>query len=270
MRRWVHLCSLLLLVVALASPTGLAAQSTSGFARNGFEENENNVPGSYQQLKDPTGSAPTRKVDSFSIISDFCATVAYNDDERFSDCKWQSVRSLLNEDVFKHGVKVQPKQGLYGWYMYLPEDFPLRGTQVRGGLTLTQFHNGQCPHIAFGGRTDEDDGLYFSTNRARGNYECDRTEHIRVASMLEMRGKWTRFELYVEWDKADGRALLFVDGQQALDYRGRTLTIGHEKLNYFAYGIYLCCTAGVDKVVGTTVLFAGVGSAATREGLAVR
>ncbi len=250
-------------------PLAAHSEKVKDFKRSNFYENENNAPNSYTYMADSTGAAPTSNIDSFKIYGNFCSDNKYKGDARFNDCKWQSVRSLLNEDVYSNSRPVQQKKSWYGWDIFLPSDFPLRGTQVKGGLIFTEFHNGQCPHIMFGGRTDEFDGLYFITNRALGNYECEQTKRIRVASMQEMRGKWTRFELYVEWDNVDGKALLFVDGNEVLDYSGRTLTLGHENLNYFAYGIYLCCTAGVDKVVDTNVYFSGIKRAATREGLEV-
>lgn len=261
---------ILLLLAFFASalvPTSSSSESLGGFSRNGFYESDNNAPKSYKRVADPTGVAPTSKVYSFSISNGFCSNNSYHGKKGYSDCKWQSVRSMLHEDVYKNGTKVQPKTSWYGWYMYLPENFPLRGEQVKGQYMFAEFHNGQCPHIAFVNSTHEDENLYFVTNRALGNYECDRDAQVKIGSLRSMRGKWTKFELYVDWSKSDGVAQMFIDDVSVLSYKGRTLTKGHEDLNFFAFGIYLCCTAGVEKVVGTQVLFSNVRSAKTREGL---
>ena len=55
-----------------------------------------------------------------------------------------------------------------------------------------------------------------------------------------------------------------------LTISGPTLTKGHEKINYFKFGIYLCCTEDVARIKGTNLYFAGVKRAATREGLALK
>jgi hypothetical protein len=48
---------------------------------------------------------------------------------------------------------------------------------------------------------------------------------------------------------------------------GPTLTKGFETINYFKFGIYLCCTDDVAKIRGTHLYFAAGKRAATREEL---
>lgn len=257
-------------IFCLLTASSLAhAENLGGFARNGFEASQNNAPNSYKRIKDPTGLAPTRKVHRFKIEGGFCANVAYNGDARYDDCKWQSVRSVLSENVFSKSVKGQPKQYWYTWSMYLTPDFPLGRKQVHGQYSFVSFHNRQCPHFALINQTGRDSGLYFTTNIALGNYECKEDARVKIADLADMRGKWVQFEAFVDWDQNDGNVQIFMNGKQVLNFDGRTLTAGHEDINYFNFGIYLCCTAGVDKVVDAEVLFANVRSAKTRQELNV-
>lgn len=263
-----RLVKLLMASVLLVSASVYAnADDLGGFARNGFKPSPNNSPNSYKWIKDPTGLAPARKVHRFTIKGGFCTKVGYGGDKRYDDCKWQSVRSQLSENVFGKSVKSQPKQQWYTWSMYLTPDFPLNNKQVNGQYEFAYFHNGQCPHFALSSQTWRDGGLYFSTNIALGDYECKKDAMIKVADLRSMRGKWVTFEAFVDWDVRDGLVQLYIDGKQVLNFKGRTLTAGHEDVNYFNFGIYLCCTEGVDKVVDATALYAGIKSAGSRDKL---
>jgi len=258
---------LLLSTLVALSAAGVAnAQSLGKFGSNGFLESDSNQPGSYSRISDPTATAPTSKVYRFSVSADFCSSQKYKDGAS-DDCKFQSVRSLLVEDVWKQNVLVQPDQLWYGWYMYLPADFPLKGKQVSGQYMFAEFHNGQCPHLALVNQTNESNSLYLVSNRALGGYRCAQDMKIKVGNLQQMLGRWVRFEMYVDWSKDDGAVELYVDGQAAVNYEGRTLTAGYEDLNHFNFGMYLCCTAGVRLVQDATVLFAGVKSASKRSGL---
>ncbi len=243
----------------------IAAYSDS-FAQNGFFSSELNVPGSFKRINAPTNLAPSQRVDSFTVEADFCSQKKYGDNLS-SDCKWQSVRSMAVEDVWKHGVLIQPNEQWYGWYMYLDDEFPIRAGQVSGQYIFAQFHNGECPHLAFANRTFDDSILYLVTNRARGGYECTQVDKIKVLDLKEIRGKWVRFEMYVRWSETDGYTEVYVDGKKVAELHGRNLTLGFTNKNNFHYGIYLCCTAGIGKVKTATALFANVSSAKVRERL---
>src|SRR5215204_3133148 len=76
------------LVLAMAGPA-----SAQGFGR--FQREPINAPGSYQIIADPTGSAPLRRVHSFSINPGACSKKAYGNGN--SDCTFKSVRSQAYE-----------------------------------------------------------------------------------------------------------------------------------------------------------------------------
>lgn len=259
--------NLLLSMLVTSVTVGSAnAESLGRFSSNGFFETESNQPDSYSRITDPTGVAPTTKVYRFSISGNYCSSKKYKDGQS-DDCKFQSVRSQLSEDVYKRNVLVQPRQQWYGWYMYLPKDFPLNGSQPSGQYIFAEFHNGQCPHIAISNQPGENNTLFLVTNRALGGSKCAQDTIIKVGNLEQMRGRWVRFEMYVDWSKDDGKVELYIDGKATANFEGRTLTVGHERLNYFMFGIYLCCTASVSRVKDATLMFAGVKSAKARSGL---
>jgi hypothetical protein len=257
---------LLSLLVTVSAASLANAQNVGKFGSNGLLESESNQPGSFSWINDPTGSAPTSKVYRFNVSSDFCSSQKYKDGAS-DDCKFQSVRSQVVEDVWQRNALVQPSRLWYGWYMYLPVDFPLSSKQVSGQYMFAEFHNGQCPHLALVNQTNENNNLYLVSNRALGGYKCAQDMKIKVGNLQQMLGRWVRFEMYVDWSKDDGKVELYVDGQAAVNFEGRTLTVGYEDLNYFNFGMYLCCTAGLSLVKETNVLFAGVMSAKKRIGL---
>ena len=246
-------------ILLLASP-GLG--QAGGFGA--FQKEPINAPGSYKLIADPTGQAPSPKVHSFTIAPGKCSASAY--DNGNSDCTFKSVRSQLYEPN-----KQQPKEAWYGWSMYLPADFPVGRRQAATGLySFAYWHNGECPHAAFVSDTGTSSKLYLQTNTMPpgGKYPCVPDKRITIGDLGALRGKWHRFEVHAKWDAgADGMMEVFLDGAQVAALRGRTLTQGGPNKNYFKFGIYLCCTKGVELVTPATVLYTDVARAATREGL---
>jgi hypothetical protein len=221
----------------------------------------NTPPKSTAVISDPTGSAPTGKVRVFKI-EPVCADVKY-DDGSSSDCKYNSSRSERSQEN-----KSQPRERWYGWYFYLPDDFPLgKAQKAAGQYTIGQWHDGQCPHAALVNSPSEDTILYVQTMFAKGNYECDRDKRLPVADMRSLVGKWNRIEIFSRWDVADGAFVVFLNGNKVVDFKGRTLTKGYENENYFKYGIYHCCTKGVELISPYEMYYSHVRSAKTREGL---
>lgn len=108
------------LVLNCISASAILAQ---GFGQ--FAEKPINAPGSYDRARDPTGTAPERRVHLFSIDAGTCSARPYGNG--FNDCHFQSVRSQLFETN-----QVQPREAWYGWYMYLPPSFPLSNQQQGG------------------------------------------------------------------------------------------------------------------------------------------
>lgn len=228
------------------------------------------APRSVKTILDPTGDAPTRKVSSFTIPSAYCNPKLYDQRSKDSDCTWKSTRSQIRENVFatKRNGNRQPGQSWYGWYVYFPADFAYGARQTEGNYEFAYWHNHQCPHLTFQNSAGRDNSLYLQTNRALGHYECAPATRLRVANFSDLVGKWNKFEVFVKWANNDsGVATVYLNDKLVVDFKGPTLTKGYEGINYFKYGIYLCCTRDVSKIKGTTVYFTGVSRAATRKGL---
>ncbi len=237
-------------------------QAKDGFGK--FLKEPINAPGSYKFIPDPTGQASTPKVHSFTIKPGKCSTAKHFSGA--SDCTFKSVRSQLFEPN-----KKQPKEAWYAWNMYLPADFPVHTQQAATGLySFAYWHNGYCPHVGIVSDTGSTSKLRLQTMKllTDGSDDCVPDKMMEIGDLKELRGKWLRFEVHTKWSAgADGVVDIFLNGTQVASHRGRTLTQGRSKGNYFKYGVYLCCTKGVELVTPATVLYTGVVRADTREGL---
>ena len=188
----------------------------------------------------------------------------------YSDCDYGSVRSEVVEDVWEaktYGLG-QPKSAWYGWEVFLPPNFPNARQQQNGKYLIGQWHNGQCPHLSVV-NPKETNAVGFELLRARGNYECQRAKFVRLTSLSEMRGRWTKFEFFVRWDEQKGEIIAYVDGIEKGRFNGRTLVKGLEDKNSFRYGLYLCCTDNINSIEPTFVRFSNVSRADAREMLLV-
>ena len=210
-------------------------------------------------------------VEQFSIAPGCIGRVEYKEERgAYSDCDFFSVRSEVIEDVWEakpYGLG-QPKSAWYGWEVYLPSNFPSANHQQNGKYLLGQWHNGQCPHLSVVNRK-ESDSVGFEFLRTRGNYECQRAKFVKLTSLSKMRGRWTKFEFFVNWDEGQGEVIAYVDGENKGQFRGRTLVEGLESKNSFRYGLYLCCTDNIDLIEPTFVRYANVSRSDTRDGLLV-
>jgi len=231
-------------------------QASSSTAKSlKFElDTENGKLEDYSYITDPTGNF--NKVHKFTTGSE-CGSKTRDIDwdnmvgeMETSDCGENSVRSQMVEQVWEDNRPgdIQPKYQWYTWDVYLPEDFPM---QDSGKLLLGEFHNGECAHISFTSRggDDKDKGvLHFETMKL-WNGDCKATSRIPITQIQDMRGKWTNFHLEMKWENNEtGLANLWLNGKQVLAYKGRTLTLQKENLNFMLFGLYQCCNDR-DKVI---------------------
>lgn len=228
---------------------GALAQDFGGFGE--LREEPINAPGKFQLIDDPTGAAVTPKVYSFTISPGACSSQKY--DNGNSDCTLQSVRTQLYQVS-----RTQPEEAWYQWQMYLPADFPAGDWQGAGGLyQFAYFHNGECPHLNFTSETLRNARLSLQINRMI-NGNCVPEKLIDLGDIAAMRGTWQRFELHARWSKGDdGFAKVFINGDRVADYTGHTLNEGPNR-TFFKFGIYLCCTKGVEGVREATNYFTGI------------
>jgi hypothetical protein len=247
----------------------VAAQDFGDF--DPFEVEPFSPPDGVTYIDDPTSQAPTEKVFSFNLPSGYCSDEKYGDGTS-SDCTFNSSRSQMVEEVARtkeNGTK-QPAEAWYGFSVYFPTDFPYGTKQTKGHYDLAYWHNDKCPHLTFQNFAGNSDILSLGTNTATGGYDCRPGPQLKVANFADLVGKWNRFEIYVKWSEGDnGEAKVYLNGEYAVQYKGPTLTAGLGQKNYFKFGVYLCCTEDVKKIVGTNVLYAAVKRSETRAGLFV-
>ena len=236
------------------------ADTSHGFKRFIFQEAS--LPRSHWVADDPTGSAPSPKVDVFSLKPGPCSRIPHPNGN--TDCTYGSLRSQMREDA-----RSQPHEVWAAWSMYLPSDFPVgKGQAARGMYTFAYFHNSECPNVALVSDSTYTTKLFLQTNLLgrQGEYTCLPDQRIEIADLRKLRGAWHRFEMHVVFSKGDdGVAQVYLDGKLVADYRGHTITLGAKQGNYFVYGVYLCCTTGSDKITPALALYSDLAKGPTRD-----
>jgi len=72
---------------------------------------------------------------------------------------------------------------------------------------------------------ERDKNHYLQTNRALGNYECEPGPKQKVADFKDLVGKWTKFEVFVNWandDTGKPLALALLQSEQSARKSSRT------------------------------------------------
>lgn len=230
---------------------GTAGQAQDFGTFDPLRPEETSVPGSVSIIDDPTGSAPTKKVFSFDIPTGACSDAPYQPGEPETDCYFNSTRSQYKEFVWetKANGTAQPNEAWYGWSVYFPEDFPYGKLQTNGSAEFFYWHNGHCPHVNFTNSAGRQDTFNLTLNRYIGKYECLPALSLPLMEFKDLLGKWNRFEVFVKWETDDsGEVRVYLDGRYLAKYKGATLVPEFKDLVYFKFGLYLCCTPGVDTI----------------------
>lgn len=218
-----------------------------------FIRSLNNQPHGYQVVDDPTGKAPTKRVERFEVRPGDCAS---NGD--WSDCEKDRERSELAEER----KTVRSGEFWYGWSLYVPEEyvniFPTKTAigqfHQYGGHPLWMFQNGS--------------GGYWLDQQVSGSTE----QYFPLISEEDLKGRWHRLEMHVNWssDPEKGFLAISVNGEQKVDFRGQT---AENNPIYFKYGIYRSYLSRykedrkVNEVPAQTLYFSNVKRGLKREEL---
>jgi hypothetical protein len=256
--------SLALVMMGLVSNVSFGASKT--FQLPGFDNpfratTERNQPGGFKTDKDPVDETNLTNVFKFSVVPRKC----FKD-----DCLQQSARATVEQVEGK-----QPAEAWYGWDIYFVPGFPTASNQVPSLEIFTEFKDTRKCLLV--GLTTKPNGydpfLSWSMQKPTGKEvtadggDCIDISAIRVAAIKDLEGAWHRFELYAKWDKGnEGKFQMFIDGKQVMDYSGITC-FSCDKLNYFLFGNYICCTPGTEQIVPSTVYYRFVSRAKRREDL---
>jgi len=180
----------------------------------------------YLIVDDPTGSAPLSKVEKFEVRQGDCGYTS-----KWSDCSRDRERCELSELSASTG---SGDEYWYGWYIYFPEDFKdIYPTKV----TLGQFHQR---------KSDRNLGQVAWMFQIRdGGYQLEdilnlgRNQKAILRKLIDkndLRGKWHKIEIHVRLEKNnDGFMRIWVNGEQKVDFKGRTMS---DYSVYLRYGLY--------------------------------
>ena len=214
----------------------------------------NNKPHGYAVIEDPTGSAPTKRVEVFEVRPGDCAK-----SKGWDDCKKDRERSELSESGKKRARS--GSEYWYGWNIYFPKDYiNIYPTKT----ALGQFHqDGSHPVWMFQngkGGYHLDDQVYGGTRK-----------YFELISEKNLRGQWYQIEVHAKWEKdRTGIFQVWVNGELKVDYTGQTMTA---KKVYFKYGIYRSFMSryknktNTTEVPAQTVYYSNVKKGLTRESL---
>ncbi|MEM7271312.1 MAG: polysaccharide lyase [Pseudomonadota bacterium] len=216
------------------------------FAR--FVRSLNETPHGYEVMADPTGAAPSAKVERFEVRAGDCAA-----NGGWDDCAKDRERSELAE---RGNLSRNGDEDWYGFSVYLPEDWPdVWPTKT----TIAQWHQ-ERSHPVWMLLHRQGDLVLDNQSKGRSS------EYVTLVSGAELRGRWIEVEAFVRWSTGDdGVFRLFIDGEEKVSRTGPTMTA--EEV-YFKYGVYRSFISRHGHPVPTQIaLFASVRKAKKREGL---
>lgn len=247
-----------------------------------FKPKPENLPKSYKRLRGVEG-IDAKHVHAFSIYGGKCKSGKLPDNSGKSDCDYGSVRSELREQ--KRGKSFfsafpQPSPVWYGFDLLIPNNYPTKGQQVPAFNIFAQWKAESCPHMAISHwtRPNHENALFLFLSKHVGpweNHDCEAVAVKKITNMPETKGRWTRFEIFVNWSSGrDGKVEVYVNGTKKLTYHGPNLdpnniteTGKRSNKNYFSFGNYLSRSKGIDKIRPGTIYFANVHRAKSREAL---
>lgn len=236
-------CSILAIVL-LCTP--VFAADKGGFAR--FERSLNSTPHGYQVVDDPTGAAPSPKVERFEVRAGEC-----EENGAWSDCRADRERSELAEFDSR---SLEGAEAWYGFSFYLPEDWPdVWPTKT----VIAQWHQ-ERRHVVW--MLLHRRGALVLDNQSGGAT----SEYVELIPAGDLTGRWRRIEFYAKWSTGrDGVVQLYLDGDLKVERLGPNMTA--DKV-YFKYGVYRSFISRHGHPVPTqTAYFANVSKAKAREGL---
>ncbi|WP_434355010.1 polysaccharide lyase [Parasalinivibrio latis] len=219
-----------------------------------FKRSLNNTSYGYVVMDDPTNQAPTELIEVFDVRPGDCGS-----NGGWSDCDKDRERSELSEAKKKNQ---RGKEYWYGWSIYFPEDYVnVYPTKV----ALGQFHQHKSHPVWM---FQNSSGGYHLDRQVRGYTE----KYDELISEEDLRGKWHKIEIHAKWQVDDsGFFKVWVNGEQKVDYKGKTMS-AHKV--YFKYGVYRSYMSryklkhGTDSVPAQKVYFSNVKRGSSREALA--
>tara|TARA_B100001971_G_C18108990_1_gene493144 strand:- start:60 stop:884 length:825 start_codon:yes stop_codon:yes gene_type:complete len=188
---------------------------------------KNSKKHNYTIIKDPTGTSPIEIVEKFAPRKGDCSDKGHFGGAA-SDCNTGRLRLEIGSgkkgQLSKAKIKRKPEERWYGYYLYIPEDFP---EDIFLQPYINQFYgcNKNCkggypPHISasiFKGKL----GIY-------GEYIIDEKN---------LKGQWHKIEYHIRWStQNDGFVKVYYNNELKLNRDGYT-TMTHDYVQV-KYGTY--------------------------------
>ena len=227
--------------------------SVSNYKKN--ERHKHN----YRIVIDPTGTSPFKKVEKFSPRKGDCGNEMSRQANR-SDCESGRLRLEIHNSRDKITKKKKPFETWFGYYIFVPEDFPI---DKHFAPYITQF--------------------YGETKRQRGGHAPQISASIvngklvhfgkTIVDEKNLKGKWNKIEFQIKWSiQKDGFVKVYHNGELKSSTENYK-TMSHDKVQ-IKYGTYN--HKGNSTIYpegyqfpGHTIYFAGVSISKTRDKLKV-
>jgi len=227
----------------------------------------------YRIIKDPTGTSPFDIVESFSPRAGDCGSQNHGSGKKsgkeiqdgVNDCNSGRLRLELSDNwdnrIKKSTVKNKSLERWFGYYIFIPEDFP---TDKLFTPYITQFYGysknqkgGQPPEFA----------ASINVNR----------EIISNGSIIvekkDLKGKWHKIEYHIKWStKEDGFIKIYHNGKLK-SVRENFVTLRHDfitvKYGTYSHKEYVTPYPSGYQFPGHTIYYSGVSISKKREKLKI-
>lgn len=182
------------------------------------------LPWSYNIIKDPTSTAPTKYVERFELRDRDYWTVGWDGDAA------DKHRVEIMGDAVRYG-----DEHFYEWNIYIEDNF-LQGMDDEStcgpniyepvgnnGQTVVQFHiRGYRPSV------------YRMTTTL---YNGKKRKVYRIAEYSDIVNRWVNIKWQVKWHHTEGYHRIWVDGKEKVSVSGYTLGKNSDTAN-IKYGMY--------------------------------
>ena len=219
----------------------------------------------YRIILDPTGTSPFKKVESFSPKKGDCGNHKHwgGKSGGVTDCNTGRLRLEVTNSVrlSKRLVKKKPRERWYGYYVYIPNDFP-EDQYLQPYINQFYGYNkgtrgGYSPQISA--------SIYKNKFTVTGG--------TTIIDEDSLKGRWHKIEYHFKWSvNNDGFIKVYHNSELKLNRTGFT-TMNYDFVE-FKYGTYNNRDYGYTypenyQFPGHTIYFSGLSVSEKREQLKV-
>ena len=221
----------------------------------------------YQIIKDPTGVSPIEKVEMFSPKKGDCS-----DSEHWgkkgggvTDCNSGRQRIEVSQGtkdgVRKTSLRKNPKEYWYGYYLFVPKNFPT--DDEYNAPTINQF-------FAFNKNTKGGFAPFLSADLLNGKFTSFGNTIIEKD---ELKNKWHKIEIHIRWSIKDDGFIKIYHNDKLKSETKNFITMQKDYV-FTKYGIYnsrnnFIIYPSDYEFPDQTIYFAGYSISTKRENLKI-